>query len=128
MVPGVCEERGGYSTTTSDYMEITAIVKALLWLRDRGESGTIYSDSQSAIQSIYRRIRYENCTAHMVRGEYKYRKIIKRASKLLGESEVLWVRGHAGDRQNERSDALARLAAEEAKRDREGICRWSGEG
>lgn len=96
VVPGVHQDRGGCAHTTANRMELTAIMKALTWLREGDLIGTIYSDSQWAIGFVYSKHKFT-----------------------LAGSEIQWVRGHAGNQQNEQADRLARLAAEEARRDAE---------
>ena len=110
VVPGVYHGRGGEPHTTANRMELTAIVRALEWMVANGADGVVYSDCQWAIQGIYSKaVGVGN------------KDLLQDARNLLadmdGMSEILWVRRHAGVPQNERADALARLAAEEAKRD-----------
>ena len=101
MVPGVHQERGGHPSTWSNEMELTAILKALEWVYENNTSAVIYTDSQLAINLIY------------TRSPRNYVNLIFDIKQLLGESNLTWVRGHAGNKQNERADALARLGAQE---------------
>ena len=78
-------------------MEITAIIRALLWIPP-GTSATIVSDSRLAVK--------------ILSGDWGAKAnlgLIEEARALVQERQITlrWVRGHAGDRWNERADALA---------------------
>ena len=91
------EHFGGEPRTTNNRMEITAIIQGLLSIPP-GTSATIVSDSQLAI--------------NVISGNWRAkanRVLVKEAQALTGERRITfrWVRGHDGDRWNERADALA---------------------
>ncbi len=91
------ENFGGEPRTTNNRMEITAIIHGLLSIPP-GAAATIVSDSQLAI--------------NIISGSWRAkanRALVKEAQALVGERHITfrWVRGHAGDRWNERADALA---------------------
>ncbi len=91
------EHFGGEPRTTNNRMEITAIIQGLLSIPP-GTTATIVSDSQHAI--------------NVISGTWRAkanRALVKEAQALTGERHITfrWVRGHDGDRWNERADALA---------------------
>ncbi len=88
---------GGEPKTTNNRMEITAIIQGLLSIPP-GTMATIVSDSQLAI--------------NVISGNWRAkanRVLVKEAQALTGERRITfrWVRGHDGDRWNERADVLA---------------------
>ncbi len=91
------ENFGGEPRTTNNRMEITAIIQGLLSIPP-GTSATIVSDSQLAI--------------NVISGTWRAkanRALVKEAQALTEERHITfrWVRGHDGNRWNERADALA---------------------
>ena len=93
----VAEFCGPDPKTTSNRAELKAVIRALLWLAPRS-SATIVSDSQYAVK--------------VLSGEYRAKAnldLIEEARALMRERLIKfrWVRGHAGNRWNERADALA---------------------
>ena len=88
--------------------ELLAILYALKTLKHPEKSHvTVYSDSQWAVSVLNRRFKarlnldiIEKIRKHMA----KIRKI-----------EFIWIKGHAGDRWNERANFLARKAARSSK-------------
>lgn len=86
--------------TTCNRMEMLAIVKALEYV-PAGGAARIYSDSQLAIKVL----------AGFWRG--KANKDLIHAARRAGEGKTIklrWVRGHVGNRWNERADELAEAA------------------
>ena len=88
---------GGEPGTTNNCMEIMAIIQGLISIPP-GAAATIVSDSQHAI--------------NVISGTWRAkanRALVKEAQALMGERHITfrWVRGHDGDRWNERADALA---------------------
>jgi ribonuclease HI len=117
---GVTREMwGGEVVTTNNRMEVTALIRALKKLREPCEVRW-FTDSQYAISIVN----------HVVRGEYLRRKGIKvkkvkpnldLVSEMyellrLGQHRIIstWVKGHAGQVENERCDALAEFGRLEA--------------
>jgi len=108
------ELSGGFRLTTNNRMEILACIVALQSLKTR-RAVTLYSDSQYVVNSI------EKGWAKRWRKNGWMRKdeevpnadLWGRLLDLCKEHEVSfkWVRGHAGNKENERCDYLARQGA-----------------
>ena len=93
----IAEFCGPDPKTTSNRAELKAIIRALLWLAPSA-SATVVSDSQYAVK--------------VLSGAYRAKAnldLIEEARALMRERQIKlqWVRGHAGNRWNERADALA---------------------
>ncbi len=102
----IAEFCGPDPKTTSNRAELTAVIRALLWLAP-GSSATIVSDSQYVVK--------------VLSGEYRAKAnldLIEEAWALMQERKIKfrWVRGHAGNRWNERADALAAQGMGKASR------------
>ncbi len=106
---------GGEAQTTNNRMELTAAIMALEALK-RGVAVDLHTDSQYLRNGI---------TAWMTRWKrngwrtaekmpVKNVDLWQRLDRALARHQVAWhwVRGHAGDRMNERADALARKGME----------------
>lgn len=105
------ELSGGYRLTTNDRMELMGPIKGLEVLKQRCRV-TLYSDSQYVVEGI------EKGWAERWRANSWMRNKRDQAinpdlwGRLLDlcethEVEFRWVRGHAGDVENERRDQLA---------------------
>lgn len=90
----------GFRSTTNNRMEMMAVLTALQAV-PRSCSIRLYSDSQYVI----------NCMSNMWQKKKNMDlwKLIDQESKEK-EIEPVWVRGHSGDRYNERCDVLASMA------------------
>ena len=104
------ELSGGEAVTTNNRMELTAVISALEALREPCEV-ELWTDSQYIARAIN-----EGWLAGWKRrgwrrkeGELKNPELWQRLDALLGEHKVTvnWLRGHDGQEQNERCDALA---------------------
>lgn len=87
----------GYTMTTNNRMEILAVITALEAIPD-GASVVIHSDSQYTINcmsGVWEKRKNTDLWAHMDRAR-KGKKI-----------QLVWVRGHAGNPENEKCDMLA---------------------
>ena len=111
---------GGFDHTTNNRMEIVAAVKGLEALKEKCEV-TLYSDSAYLVNAVMEgwAERWE------ANGWWRSKKKGSRAknpdpwARLLElvrrhEVEFRWVRGHAGNRENERCDRLATEAAQQS--------------
>ena len=109
------EISGGESDTTNNRMELMAAIKALEALK-RTCTIRLRTDSQYVRQGITQWL--PNWIARGWRtasgGAVKNRDLWERLQRAAARHEVHWewVRGHAGDPDNERVDRLARAAAE----------------
>lgn len=108
---GVLHAESGYSAeTTNNRMELTAVIKALSWVRNHNyaEGITIRTDSQYVRQGITAWIHRWKQNGWITSGK----KPVKNADlwRALDELNAVigprweWVRGHAGDEHNEACD------------------------
>ena len=104
------ELSGGEASTTNNRMELRAVIEALSALKEPCEV-ELWTDSQYIARAIN-----EGWLAGWKRrgwrrkeGELKNPELWQRLDALLGEHRVTvnWLRGHDGQEQNERCDALA---------------------
>ena len=104
------ELSGGEAETTNNRMELRAVIEALSALKEPCEV-ELWTDSQYIARAIN-----EGWLAGWKRrgwrrkeGELKNPELWQRLDALLGEHKVTvnWLRGHDGQEQNERCDALA---------------------
>ena len=104
------ERSGGERETTNNRMELRAVIEALSALKEPCEV-ELWTDSQYIARAIN-----EGWLAGWKRrgwrrkeGELKNPELWQRLDALLGEHRVTvnWLRGHDGQEQNERCDALA---------------------
>ena len=107
------ELKGQLGWTTNNEMELTAIREVMLNVLS-STPVKIWSDSEWAIKCI--------------KGEYHARgarvtPLVAHVNTLItqriADTQIEWLRGHNGDKGNERADALARTQALQAKQLRE---------
>lgn len=101
---------GGEEMTTNNRMELTAVIEALSALKEPCQV-TLTSDSKYVIDSITKGWVYNWKNKNWVKsGEaVPNSDLWKKLLPLLGvhKVEFVWVRGHAGHKENERCDRLA---------------------
>lgn len=112
------EDKGGEDFTTNNIMEMTAILKALEWIKDTMPVGdvVIYSDSQYCVNACNTwrfawRARgwvkkARGCAPQPVKNKELWIEIDKALSSV--RAKVVWIKGHAGNRGNELADKLSR--------------------
>ncbi len=108
------EATGGFRLTTNNRMEIFAAIKGLELLQEPCRV-TIYSDSQYVVNAMMRgwvtRWKKKNWwrtdTERAVNIDLWERLLVLRERHQV---EFIWVRGHAGNPENERCDALSYAA------------------
>ncbi len=103
---------GGYRRTTNNRMELLAVIKGLEALNGRC-SVTLYSDSKYVLDALtkgWARRWRENGWRRNRKGEPAVNPDLwARLLELCDRHEMRyqWVKGHAGDQENERCDALS---------------------
>lgn len=109
------ELSGGFSNTTNNRMEMMAAIRALEALKGRCKV-TLYSDSRYLIDAIMLGWVKRWKANGWMRNKKEPALNVDLWERLLSliekhEVEFHWVRGHAGNPENERCDALANEAA-----------------
>lgn len=110
------ELSGGERDTTNNRMEITAAIRALEALR-RPCRVTLHTDSRYLMDAIDKRwIRGWKRNGWLTKEKTPVKNVDlwQQLDVLCERHEVtwVWVKGHAGDAENERCDELARVARE----------------
>jgi ribonuclease HI len=101
---------GGEAQTTNNRMELTAVIEALLSLKQRSQV-RVYTDSQYVQKGIsewihsWKRRGWKTADKKPVKNEDLWRKLD--AAAQAHDVQWYWVKGHAGHPENERADALA---------------------
>jgi ribonuclease HI len=111
------ELSGGYSKTTNNRMELTAVLKGLLAL-NKPCNIKLYTDSQYIVKAFNEGWLNNWMRNNWKRGKKKedvknvdlWKKILLAKDK--HNVEFIWVKGHASHPQNERCDELATTAAD----------------
>jgi ribonuclease HI len=102
----------GYRLTTNNRMELMAVIVGLEALKIIPSHVLVYSDSQYVVNAIEK-----NWLLGWEKKDFKDKKnadLWKRFLKIYRQHNVRfqWVRGHAGNPENERCDVLATAAAD----------------
>ena len=109
---------GGESATTNNRMEMTAAIVALETLK-RPMKARIHTDSTYLRDGItkwihdWKKRNWRTADKKPVKNVDLWQRL--EAALERHDVEWLWVRGHAGHPENERADALARLAIDEMR-------------
>ncbi|HVX62146.1 MAG TPA: RNase H family protein [Pirellulales bacterium] len=118
----ILRQRGGLHRTTNNRAELWAVIKALEWL-PTACTATIVSDSLYVIDGIAKylaRWRAQNWRVGSDRNKrpLKNRDLWERLDVLLAPHTVScrWIEGHAGQRENEECDRMARRSAKRTSR------------
>jgi ribonuclease HI len=113
----VKELSGGFRKTTNNRMEIFAIITALNALKQPSRV-TLYTDSQYIVNAVNKRWVHKWRAQGWKRNKRERALNVDLWQRLLPlleshEVEIVWLRGHAGNPDNERCDRLAKQAAVE---------------
>ena len=102
---------GGFRLTTNNRMELLAVIKGLEALKQTGNNVTIYSDSKYVVDSIEKR--WVNSWVAKGFKDKKNPDLWKRYLDLASKQNIklVWIKGHANIKENERCDILATSAA-----------------
>lgn len=110
------ELSGGFRLTTNNRMELTACIQGLRALGTGEERVTVFSDSRYIVDAVekgwarrWRERGWMRDSTHIALNHDLWAELLD----IIENRDVrfVWVRGHAGNRENERCDELAREAA-----------------
>ena len=101
------ELSGGFKRTTNNRMELLAVIVGLEALKKPNTEITVYSDSQYVVNAVEKRWLW----GWMKKG-FKGKKnqdLWLRFARIykMHQVKLIWVKGHAGNPENERCDELA---------------------
>ncbi len=110
------EMSGGFARTTNNRMEITAVIEALLALKEPC-SVELWTDSQYVAKAVrdgwlanWQRNGWKTAAKKPVRNRDLWMKLDTQLKR--HDVAFRWLKGHAGHPENERCDELARSAAQ----------------
>jgi ribonuclease HI len=118
----ILRQRGGLARTTNNRAELWAVIKALEWLPSATRV-TIVCDSRYVTDGISKHLAHWRLQAWRRgtgrrKGSLHNRDLWERLDAALAPHTVScrWVEGHAGQRENEECDRMARRSAERVGR------------
>jgi ribonuclease HI len=103
----------GFKLTTNNRMELLAVIVGLEALKSKKQAVTIYSDSKYVIEAVQK-----GWLISWLKKDFKGKKnadLWKRFWRVYQQHDVslCWLKGHAGDVENERCDQLAVQSAQQ---------------
>lgn len=106
------ELQAGYRLTTNNRMELLAVIVALESVTKNGLNIKIYTDSKYVVESVQKKWVWS-----WVKTNFKGKKNKDLWLRFLNiysshQIEMIWVKGHASNRENNRCDELATQAAD----------------
>jgi ribonuclease HI len=108
------EISGGFAKTTNNRMELLAVIESLKQLKDNavGKVILIYSDSSYVVNAVEKGwvFNWVKKNFHQKKNKDLWLQFLPLYRKFKPKLE--WVKGHAGIRENERCDVLAKKAAQ----------------
>lgn len=114
-----CSESGGLINTTNQRMELLACIKAIEKIMETEEDVELYTDSAYVCNCINQKWYFKwhkNGWVNSKKEPVKNQDLWKRLLNLMGKKYVKFyhVKGHSGNKYNEKVDELARNAAKAA--------------
>ncbi|AHM59828.1 ribonuclease HI [Flammeovirgaceae bacterium 311] len=102
----------GYRLTTNNRMELLAVIKGLEAMKKQGLNILIYSDSKYVVDSVTKGWiwNWMKTSFKGKKNEDLWRRYITAAKP--HQVKFQWVKGHAGNPENERCDQLAVIASQ----------------
>lgn len=114
------EISGFLESTTNQRMELTAVIEALKALKVTGWKVNVYTDSAYIVNAFnqhwienWQRNGWKNSKKEPVANQELWQMLIELKAK--NQVSILKVKGHAGEKWNERCDELAREAIKNRK-------------
>ena len=106
------ELSAGYRLTTNNRMELLAVIVGLEALKKRHQEVTIYSDSKYVVDAVEKGwvFNWEKKNFKAKKNKDLWKRFLK--SFRVHQVHFKWIKGHAGQPQNEKCDQLAVAAAE----------------
>jgi len=101
----------GYRRTTNNRMELLAVIVGLEAIKEPGFEVTVYSDSRYVVDAVEKKWLWGWVKKNFAK--VKNPDLWQRLLKVYTKHKVrfVWVKGHAGNPENERCDQLAVQAA-----------------
>lgn len=105
------EISGGFLVTTNNRMELLAVIEGLEALKRKGSAVTVYSDSSYVCDAVNKGWLFEWEKKSFAKKKnpdlwIRFLKIYR-----IHKVKFVWIKGHAGHKENERCDTLAVEAA-----------------
>tara|TARA_B100000902_G_C27279339_1_gene900755 strand:+ start:528 stop:1010 length:483 start_codon:yes stop_codon:yes gene_type:complete len=101
----------GFRLTTNNRMELLAVIVALESIKDSEHQITVFSDSKYVVDAINKKwiFKWEETNYKKKKNKDLWIRFLKTYRKY--KISFVWVKGHAGHRQNEKCDKLAVFAS-----------------
>ena len=111
------ELSGGFRLTTNNRMELLAVIRGLEALKKEGLEVIVYSDSKYVVEAVEKGWlwKWQKTGFSKKKNADLWRRFIELYR--LHKVRFRWLKGHAGNPENERCDALAVACAESPDRD-----------
>ena len=102
----------GYKRTTNNRMELLAVIVALETLKIPGSKVRVYTDSQYVVNAVEKKwvLGWEKKNYSGKKNADLWMRFLK--IYRCHQVSFIWVKGHAGNKENERCDRLAVAAAQ----------------
>lgn len=123
------ELSGGFKLTTNNRMELLAVILGLEALKNSGSKVTVYSDSKYVVDAVEK-----GWVFNWRKTGFKKKKNVDMWTRFLNVYEkhqvkLIWIKGHANIKENERCDQLAVQASlKPGLLDDKGYIQESGQG